>query len=69
MREIIEGAMQLGVIPMVALFLVFKMQAQNKRLTDMIEAQAKIQQAWLDEVFKSKIAPPKGTQGKREVGA
>jgi hypothetical protein len=34
-----KGAIELGVIPMVALFLVFAMHLQNRRLTTMLQKQ------------------------------
>ena len=36
---LIKGAIELGVIPMLALFLVFAMYLQNRRLTLMLERQ------------------------------
>lgn len=38
-ETLIRGAIELGVIPMVALFLVYAMHLQNKRLTAMLEKQ------------------------------
>ena len=37
LETLIKGAIELGVIPVLALFLVFAMHLQNKRLTAMLQ--------------------------------
>ena len=41
MDSLIQWAMQLGVIPVLALYLVYRLHEQNRHLTELIEKQEK----------------------------
>jgi regulator of PEP synthase PpsR (kinase-PPPase family) len=57
-QVVVQAAMQFGVIPALALFLVYQLHHQNRRLTDMIDRQeretARILTIIIDSLVKEK---------------
>ena len=64
MDTLIQGAMQLGVIPVLALFLVFRLNTQQSRLTDIIDSQRQEITSLLGVMVKDLIATKAGIEQK-----
>lgn len=60
LKTVIEGAMQLGVIPAVALYLVVSLHRQNGRLTQLLDRReqdmAKINELMIKDLLSKKGA-------------
>jgi len=60
---IVEAAMQLGVVPVLILFLVYQLHLQNRRLTDVIARQEEDNRRLLTIIVEGLIAGKSGEPG------
>jgi hypothetical protein len=56
LQTIVQAAMNLGVIPVVALYLVYRLHEQNKSLTTMLDQREKDMARWVELVISDLLA-------------
>lgn len=67
LETLINGAVQLGVIPMLALFLVWRMHNQNEKLIEHMHEREKESMKWIGMIVQD-FMDGKGGSSKKEGG-